>query len=463
MSSTSPASAGLPDALAGIDAGPGWHLVGGAVRDLLTGRPVVDADIVVPADPEAAARGIARRLGGTPFPLSERHGAWRVVAPGRSVDVTASRGTIEEDLAERDFTINAIALPLDGGEPVDPTGGRADLDARLVRAVSGRVFRDDPLRLLRLPRIAHELGFAIEPATLESARADAALAGRPSGERIYAELRRMLGSADPAAALRLVDDVGALEPVLPEVAGLRGVGQSTHHHLDVLDHTLHVVDCAADLGDHPEHYLPDHAGAVRDALAVRIGDEMDARVGLRLGALFHDVCKPQTRAVDIESGRVSFMGHDREGALAAVAVLDRWHAANTVREYVRVLVAEHLRLGFMIRHRPLDRRAAHRYVRATAPYPIASIALSLADRLATRGRSSRQAHLRRHAETAEELIGLVLDLERGHRPPLLRGDEIAELTGASGAAIGALVEALAEEQAAGAVTTREEAIAFVCR
>lgn len=461
MSFTSPVSGRLPDNLAGLDPAPGWHLVGGAVRDLLTGRPVVDVDIVVPADPETAARGIARRLGGTPFPLSERHGAWRVVSGGHSVDVTASRGTIEQDLAERDFTINAIALPLDGGEPVDPTGGRGDLDARVVRAVSERVFRDDPLRLLRLPRIAHELEFAIDPATLAAARADAGLAGRPSGERIYAELRRMLASADPARALRLVDEVGALDPVLPEVAALRGVGQSAHHHLDVLEHTLHVVDCAADLGDHPDHYLPEHAGAVREALAAVIGDELDARAGLRLAALFHDVGKPQTRAVDPVSGRVSFMGHDRDGAVAALAVLDRWHAANAVREYVRVLVAEHLRLGFMIRHRPLDRRAAHRYARSTRPYAIASIALSLADRLATRGRSSRQSHLRRHAETAGELIGLVIELERDRRPPLLRGDEIAELAGVSGPSIGELVEALAEEQAAGAVTTREEAVEFV--
>ena len=463
MSSTSPVSARLPDALAALAPGPGCHLVGGAVRDLLTGRPIVDVDVVVPADPEAAARAVAARLRGTPFPLSERHGAWRVVADGRSVDVTASRGAIDQDLAERDFTINAIALPFDGGEPIDPTGGRADLEARIVRAVSDRVFRDDPLRLLRLPRIAHELGFAIEPDTLAAARADAALADRPSGERIYAELRRMLGSSDPAAAIRLMDEVGALAPVLPEVAGLRGVGQSSHHHLDVLEHTLHVVDCAADLGDHPDHYLPEHAGTVGEALAAGIGDELDARIGLRLAALFHDVGKPATRAVDPHSGRVSFMGHDREGALVAVAVLDRWHAANSVRDYVRVLVAEHLRLGFLIRHRPLDRRAAHRYVRATAPYAIPSIALSLADRLATRGRSSRQSHLRRHAETAGELIGLVLEVEGERRPPLLRGDEIAELAGVEGAAIGELVAALAEEQAAGAVTTREEAIEFVRR
>ena len=461
MSSTRPGSAPRPE-VAELGVVSGAHLVGGAVRDLLTGRALSDLDLVVPGDPEPAARSVARRLHGTAFALSERHGAWRVVAAGRTIDLAACRGTIEHDLGERDFTVNAIALPLDGGEPIDPTGGRADLEARVLRAVSQRVFQDDPLRLLRLPRIAHQLGFAIDERTLLQARADAALAERPSGERIYAELRRMLACDDPAAALRLVDAVGALDPVLPEVSALRGVGQSPFHHLDVLEHTLHVVDCVSDVADHPRYYLAAHAESVAEAMAAPVGDGMDVRVALRLAALFHDVRKPQTRTVD-GSGRVSFMGHDRQGAEAASAVLARWHAANAVRDFCSVLVAEHLRLGFMIRDRPLDRRAAHRYVRATVAHALASVVLSLADRLATRGQGSRQRHLRRHAETASDLIGLIIELEASAGPPLLRGDEIAELAGVSGPAIGTLVGALAEEQAAGVVTTREQAVAFVRR
>ena len=127
-------------------------LVGGSVRDLLLGRPVIDIDLVVDADPGRVARGLAGTVGGSPFPLSERHGAWRVVGDGRTIDVTRSRGTLEQDLRLRDFTINAIAIPLAGGDAVDPAGGRADLDAGLLRAVSDAVFDDDPLRLLRLPR-----------------------------------------------------------------------------------------------------------------------------------------------------------------------------------------------------------------------------------------------------------------------------------------------------------------------
>ena len=218
----------------------GAWLVGGSVRDLLMGRPVTDIDLVVDGDPGRAARALARRRGGSPFPLSERHGAWRVVNGGPTVDVAGCRGgSIADDLGQRDFTINAIAMPLDGGDAIDPYGGRDDLRAERIRLVSAQVFDDDPLRLLRLGRIAHELGFVIDRPARGRARERAALADRPSGERIYMEMRRILLLDDPADGIRILDDLDVLEVVLPELAPTRGVEQSGHHHLDVFEHTLH--------------------------------------------------------------------------------------------------------------------------------------------------------------------------------------------------------------------------------
>ena len=430
--------------------------MGGSVRDLLLGRPVADIDLVVAGDPGEIARRVARDRGGSPFPLSERHGAWRVVAEGGTIDIAASRGSIEHDLALRDFTINAIAMALDDGAVVDPLAGRDDLGRRLLRAASQTAFSDDPLRLLRLPRIAHQLGFEIDPATERLAVAQAPLAGDPAGERIFMELRRMVGGSRPAEALRLADRLGALEVVLPEIGPLRGCLQSPHHGFDVWEHTLHVVEAVADIGDHPGHYLPGEVEQVRAELALDAGDELDARQALRLAALFHDISKPQTRVAG--EGRVSFMGHDRAGADAAAAVLARWKASNALIRFCRTLVREHLALGFAIPDRPLDRRAAYRYLRATRPWPASSVVLSLADRLATRGPRSRLRHLRRHAETAGELLDLIALLETEQRPPLLRGDEIARETGATGADISRLVGWLAEEQAAETITTREEAL-----
>ena len=192
------------EVLAGDDA---W-LVGGAVRDELLGRPVLDVDVVC-ADPQAAARAYARRSGGAPFPLSEKHASWRVVHPdGRTVDFTPVHGTIESDLARRDFTINAIAIPVGGGEPVDPSGGREDLQLRLVRAVSESIFEDDPLRLIRAVRIEDELGFRLAPLTEELVRAEAARVTDAAGERVLAELERL-----SAAGYRRLDELGLLGPL----------------------------------------------------------------------------------------------------------------------------------------------------------------------------------------------------------------------------------------------------------
>jgi Poly A polymerase head domain len=192
------------DVLAGDEA---W-VVGGAVRDELLGRELVDLDIAV-RDPRGSSRAYAKRSGGAPFPLSERHGAWRVaLGDGRTVDFTPLPGSIEDDLATRDFTINAIARPLGGGEPVDPFGGRADLEERRLRAVGPGVFRDDPLRLLRAVRLEDELDFRLVPETEELVRESAGLVGDPAGERILAELRRL-----SAGGYRRLDSLGLLEPL----------------------------------------------------------------------------------------------------------------------------------------------------------------------------------------------------------------------------------------------------------
>jgi Poly A polymerase head domain len=201
------------EVLAGEEA---W-VVGGAVRDELLGREIVDLDIAC-REPRQAARAYADRAGGAPFPLSERHGAWRVALDdGRTVDFTPLRDGIEDDLATRDFTINAIAVPLEGGEPADPFGGQADLERRVLRAVSPGVFDDDPLRLLRAVRLEDELGFRLDDETARLVQERAALVDRPAGERIVAELVRL--SVD---GFRRAEELGLLAPLGGSVAGLDG-------------------------------------------------------------------------------------------------------------------------------------------------------------------------------------------------------------------------------------------------
>jgi hypothetical protein len=194
---------------------PAW-VVGGALRDELLGREIVDVDVAC-ADPELAARLYSRLAGGALFPLSERHGAWRVAfGSGKTVDFTPLHGgSIEEDLATRDFSVNAMARPLGEGALVDPHGGEADLAAGRLRVVAPSVFDDDPLRLLRAVRLEDELGFRLDDESEALARVSADRVGEPAGERILGELERL--SPD---GFRRADELGLLEPLGGSPAGL---------------------------------------------------------------------------------------------------------------------------------------------------------------------------------------------------------------------------------------------------
>jgi hypothetical protein len=191
-----------------VGADPAW-VVGGAIRDELLGREVVDIDVAC-ADPELASRLYARLRGGAVFPLSERHGAWRVAfRTGNTVDFAPLHGeTIEDDLRTRDFTVNAIARTLDANDLVDPLGGEADLAAGRLRAVSATIFADDPLRLLRAVRLEDELGFRLDGETEALLRAAADRVGEPAGERILGELERLSPDGFCRAA-----ELGLLEPL----------------------------------------------------------------------------------------------------------------------------------------------------------------------------------------------------------------------------------------------------------
>ena len=436
-------------------------LVGGAVRDRLLGRPTGDLDVVVQGDdPRRPAHALARATGGHAFKLSEAFGVWRVVAPDGSwqLDLLPLSGeTIESDLAQRDFTINAIAEPLDGGEYVDPFGGVRDLRARRLRMVSTRAFVQDPLRTLRLARLGAELGFEVDPETAAVASASSRALLGVAAERIFVELRRIIVSDRALGGLALMDALGATAVVLPELADLRGVEQSRFHHLDVYDHTRAVLAAVIELERDPEPVFGEHADAVRAVFAEPLANELSRGQALRFAALFHDIAKPRTREVTPE-GRVTFIGHDDLGAVMAGAVLHRLRAGERLCEYVAALTRNHLRLGFLVHETPLSRHAIYGYLRACAPVAVEVTALSVADRLATRGAGSDQA-IARHVQLARELIGEAIAWRADPPRAPVRGDELGRaLRLRPGPQVGRILEALTEASFAGEIHTREQAI-----
>lgn len=441
-------------------------VVGGAIRDAVLGRQVVDLDLAVEGDPGAIARAIADAASGPAFELSAEFGNWRALDRDRRwhVDVSALRApTIEGDLELRDFTANALALPLGsaGSGLLDPFGGLADIEARTLRQVGEGSFADDPLRILRGVRLAAELGFEIEAETTAAAARLADRAGEPAGERQLAELRLLVGGPDPLRGLDLLDRLDATAAVLPELAALHGVGQNLNHHLDVHDHTVEVLANLLAIERDLGRYAGESAGEVERLLAEPLADEMTRGTALRFGALLHDSAKPITREEHGE-GRVSFVGHDREGVAVVRGAFARLKASRALSRHVEALTLHHLHLGFLTHERPLSRRRVYEYLKLCEPVAADVTLLTIADRLGARGSGpfATDEMVEAHLELAQEVLPAALAWHRDGPPRVpISGDALAAALGiAPGPRLGELLGEVEAGVFAGEVRSAEDAI-----
>jgi tRNA nucleotidyltransferase/poly(A) polymerase len=441
---------------------PAW-LVGGAVRDIALGRAANDLDLAVAGPPEELARRIAQALGGIAFELSEEFPAWRAKDRDDAwqVDVAELRApTIEADLELRDFTVGAVAVELEGGEALDPLGGLADLEAGLIRACGPTSFSDDPLRLMRAARLVAQFGWEIEEETAALARASSPHAGEPAGERTLAELVLLAGARDPLAGFAAMDRIGLFDWLLPEIGDLHEVVQGPNHHLDVYGHTMEVVEGVLRIESDLEVFTGERAQEVAEYLSRPLGDGATRGTALRLGALFHDSAKPQTRSE--EGGFVSFRGHDRLGAEQIEARFRKLKSSRKLSRYLSDLTRHHLILGFMVTSMPLDRRQIFSYLDHTDPVSIDVTLLTVADRLAARGSASiaSEKMVGDHLELARQMVGHGLDWDRSGPPKqFLPGNELARELGIEpGPKLGEVVAELAAARYAGEISDANEAV-----
>ncbi len=465
--------------------------VGGAVRDVLLGRPLHDWDFAVDRGAMKLARAVGDVLGGAYYPLDEERDTGRVVLVGQdgarsALDFAALRGdSLEIDLLARDFTINALALD-ETGALIDVTGGLADLDDGCVRAVSDQAFQDDPLRLLRAVRIGAELDFEIDPQTAAWMQRDAHLLTEPSAERVRDEFVRTLSLPGAAASLEQLDAFGLLELMAPELEALKDVEQSPPHRYDVWRHTLTMLDvlegvvavvCSNDFSRSSGAGVPSaawgdlartlgqFAGNVAAHLAVEVSGGHNRAQLLKLAALLHDVGKPTTQSED-DGGQIHFYNHELVGAQVAAARLRELRFSRDEVERVRTIVGAHMRPAHLARAGELTRRAIYRFFRATSCGGVDVVLLCLADHLATWGPNLQEERWARRLEVAETLLTHWFDRyeETVEPPPLLTGGELIAALGLEpGPQIGRLLRTLQEAQAAGEVRSREEALALVGR
>ncbi|MDD5095332.1 MAG: HD domain-containing protein [Dehalococcoidia bacterium] len=454
-------------------------VVGGYIRDGLLERPSHDIDLTLAGDAVQIARQVADAFNASFVLLDETHQVARVVLSQDGerwyLDFATIRGSIENDLAKRDFTINAIGMKLGEIEAgwnqvalIDPLEGLRDLEQKAIRAVSDTVFLDDPARLLRAFRFSAELGFSLDSQTEALIERDRGLIAEVSGERIQNELCCILETDRAADSLSHLDQLGLLDLIVPEMVFSKGVEQPKEHFWNVFEHSLETVSAV-------ERLLAalEHKGDLLDALTFcgKLADHFNQEIAagrtrkglIKLAALLHDVAKPQTKRLD-ETGRIRFLGHAEEGALITESILERLRFSSRETRMVAEMVEHHLRPGHLSNASELPtRRAIYRYFRDTGEVGIDVLFLSLADHLATRGPLLEMKGWQEHVEVTQYMLAKFFEDKATVSPPkLIDGHVLMEKFGlVPGPQIGRLLEAVREAQASGEIGSEEDAFDFV--
>lgn len=403
-----------------VDAGFEIALVGGSVRDAFLGKSGLDFDLTTNARPDDIAR-LLRSLTKAVWEIGRDFGTIGAEVKGVRVEITTYRADsyqsdsrkpsvqfgsdLEGDLLRRDFTVNAMALRLPQRVFVDPHGGLGHLIAGILQTpgAAATSFTDDPLRMLRAARFTSQLGLAPSTETIEAMRQLASRIEIISAERIRDELVKLMATASPRIGLEMLVETGLAGYFLPELPALRLETDEHHHHKDVYEHSLRVLDQAIDFGR-------------------EYGLESD--LVLRLAALLHDIGKPATRRLE-PGGAVSFYHHDVVGAKVAKRRLQALRFDGDTIEEVARLIELHLRF-FGYSDQPWSDSAVRRYVRDAGAQLQRLHVLTRAD-VTTRNRRKAERLAHAYDDLENRISELAAQEELAAMRPALNGNEIMQL------------------------------------
>ncbi len=461
---------------------PAWA-TGGFLRDSLLEREPRDIDVTIAGDPLDLGPALARELDAHFVVLDRDRRHTRLVLRGDTaihLDLTPLRAAdIEADLHLRDYTIDALATTLAEAATgditlIDPTGGKSDLDAGLVRVIAEQRLLDDPLRLLRGPRIAAQLNFEIEEATVDLIHQHAALIATPALERQREELMRIFATDTAGRGLHLLDDLALLPHVLPEMEITRGIEQPKEHYYDVLGHSFAAVSCLDFLLGDEE---PPNAVAAQlwnelwsqlewceglpEYLREEVAPGTPRRALLKFCAFLHDIGKPETKSFQ-EDGRMRFFGHHNVGAEIATKAMRRLRFSSREIAIVRAMIQAHLRPVQLGEHGAPTSKAIYKFFRDTGEAGIETLLLSLGDHLGSVGPRVNIEGFQRHVAVISHILHERFEGNVITTPTkLISGEEImAAFDLTPGPLVGRLLEAVREAQAIGDVTDADGALAL---
>ncbi len=438
----------------------GIYLVGGIVRDLLAGHPPADIDLVVAGDIVRTAEQIAEKTGGSIIDLGKKgFDVLRVASPETTIDITPlDYPSIESDLQQRDFTINAMAYDVKARRLVDCTGGRVDMRQKKIRMVSPAAFEKDPARLVRAYRMAAMLHYSIAAGTEAAIGRHRHLIGSVAGERIWAELVKIFATADASPVIMRMAASGLLTAIFPELQPAVGCTQNRHHPFDVFEHSLRVVDALEALLSESDARFP--------RLACIAGDLQlsEHAAMLKYAALLHDVGKPATRQVD-RDGQVRFHGHAAKSAAIAAAIGRRLKLSSRQHHVSDAIIRHHIRPLFLYLASEtgrLGRTGTVRFFKRCGNLALPIIVHAMADIMAKgQGMQDRDSGF---IIFCDGLLDAYIDYKNRQAavPPLISGNDLISVFGLSPSPrFKHILNRVDEGRLSGELATRDQALKWV--
>jgi putative nucleotidyltransferase with HDIG domain len=440
------------------------YLVGGSVRDIILNRKAQDIDLVC-ENARQMAQSLAQEKHAVCVVMDKKPDVpcFRLInrkSPENFIDITEIRGnSIESDLNQRDFTINALAIPLkskhlDSSQIIDVVSGQADMTKKLIRMVSPQSFIDDPLRMLRAFRFSAQLSFEIDANTMSHIQKNAHRIVSISAERILFELKLLFRHPDTYHFIEKMDQTGLLCNIFPEIESLRTCRQNDYHHTHVWGHSLETLQAYEQIISQLNEWL-----TTTDDLVHKYLDQNDNLAMIKLACLFHDIAKPMTQKQDPETQHISFYRHDKLGKNEIEKICDRLRLSKKNAAFVCTLVEEHLHIRDLL-HPNTRRNTLLKSCRQLGETIIAVGLLSIADKLASRGLKSQEADRAAYQDTVFHFIeSFYNEIQPAIcTKNLITGKHLMEIGIEPGPTMGKILRMIRLAQDEGKISTSEQAL-----